>query len=250
MTPIGTVIDVKEVQGPPLISLYNLYPSATVVGGAAPGFSSGQALDIMEQIGAQALPTGTGYEWTAMSYQEKAVGSQIYFVFGLALLLVYFVLAGQYESWILPLSVILGVPLALLGTVGALTALGAANNLYTQIGLILLIALGSKNAILIVEYARQKRAEGMEIVEAAVEGGAAEVPAHPHDVLRLHPGRLPACSRDRRGRRRAQIDRHRGVQRHDRLDLPRGRVRALVLCGDAALRGAAEGPRRADVAGR
>ena len=107
MTPIGTVIDVKKVLGPPLISLYNLYPSATVVGSAAPGFSSGQALDIMDQIGAQALPTGTGYEWTAMSYQEKAVGSQIYFVFGLALLLVYFVLAGQYESWILPLAVIL-----------------------------------------------------------------------------------------------------------------------------------------------
>jgi len=124
----------------------------------------------MDQIGEQGLPTGTGYEWTAMSYQEKAVGSQIYFVFGLALLLVYFVLAGQYESWILPLSVILGVPLALLGTVSALTILGAASNLYTQIGLILLIALGSKNAILIVEYARQRRAEGMEIVTAAVEG--------------------------------------------------------------------------------
>jgi HAE1 family hydrophobic/amphiphilic exporter-1 len=170
MTPISTVVDVKKIQGPPLISLYNLYPSATVVGNPAPGFSSGQALDIMDQIGAQALPVGTGYEWTAMSYQEKAVGSQIYFVFGLALLLVYLVLAGQYESWILPLAVILGVPLALLGVVGTLTALGAANNLYTQIGLILLIALASKNAILIVEYARQKRAEGMEIIEAAIEG--------------------------------------------------------------------------------
>jgi HAE1 family hydrophobic/amphiphilic exporter-1 len=170
MTPIGTVLDIKEVQGPPLISLYNLYPSAAVVGSAVPGFSSGEALDIMDQIGAQALPTGTGYEWTAMSYQEKAVGSQIYFVFGLAVLLVYFVLAGQYESWILPLSVILCVPLALIGTVGALTVLGTANNLYTQIGLILLIALGGKNAILVVEYARQKRAEGREIVAAAVEG--------------------------------------------------------------------------------
>jgi hydrophobic/amphiphilic exporter-1 (mainly G- bacteria), HAE1 family len=170
MTPIGTVVDIKQIVGPPLIDLYNLYPSATVVGSPAPGFSSGQALDIMDQIGAQALPKGTGYEWTAMSYQEKAVGSQTYFVFGLAILLVYFVLAGQYESWILPLSVILGVPLALLGTVGALTALGAANNLYTQIGLILLIALGSKNAILVVEYARQRRIEGMGIVEAAIEG--------------------------------------------------------------------------------
>jgi hydrophobic/amphiphilic exporter-1 (mainly G- bacteria), HAE1 family len=170
MTPIGTVAEIKKVQGPLLISLYNLYPSASVVGNAAPGFSSGEALDLMDQIGEHALPTGTGYEWTAMSYQEKAVGSQIYFVFVLALLLVYFVLAGQYESWILPLSVILGVPLALLGTVSALTILGRANDLYTQIGLVLLIALGSKNAILVVEYARQRRAEGMEIVTAAVEG--------------------------------------------------------------------------------
>src|SRR5271166_6718092 len=156
MTTIGTVVDVTEVQGPSLISLYNLYPSSTIVGSAAPGFSSGQSLDIMDQIANATLPTGAGYEWTAMSFQEKQVGNQIYYVFGFALLLVYFVLAGQYESWILPLAVILGVPLALLGTVTALTALGAASNLYTQIGLILLIALGSKNAILIVEYARQR----------------------------------------------------------------------------------------------
>jgi HAE1 family hydrophobic/amphiphilic exporter-1 len=181
MTPIGTLADVMEVQGPSLISLYNLYPSSTVVGGAAPGFSSGQSLDIMDQIGKDLLPTGTGYEWTALSFQEKQVGNQTYYVFCFALLLVYFVLAGQYESWLLPLAVILGVPLALLGTVAALTYLGATNvaaaqagvastNLYTQIGLILLIALGSKNAILIVEYARQRRAEGMDTVKAAVEG--------------------------------------------------------------------------------
>jgi HAE1 family hydrophobic/amphiphilic exporter-1 len=110
-----------------------------------------------------------GYDWTAMSYQEKVVGNQIYYVFAMACLLVYFVLAGQYESWFQPVSVILAVPLALFGTVGALTWLGIANNLYTQIGLILLIALASKNAILIVEYAREKRAEGMDIMEAAVE---------------------------------------------------------------------------------
>ncbi|GEP05337.1 efflux RND transporter permease subunit [Methylobacterium oxalidis] len=169
MVPLGTIVTVKTVQGPPLVSLYNLYPTATIVGGAATGYSSGEALGLMEQIAGSVLPPGAGFDWTAMSYQEKAVGTQIYVVFALALVLVYFVLAGQYESWILPLAVLLGVPLALLGTVGALMGLGAANNLYTQIGLVLLIALASKNAILIVEYAREKRQEGMEIAAAAVE---------------------------------------------------------------------------------
>jgi len=169
MTPIGTVVEVNQVTGPPLISLYNLYPTATVVGSPAPGFSSGEALDLMDQVGAQALPRGTGFDWTAMSFQEKQVGSQIYYIFGFAILMVYLVLAGQYESWILPFAVLLAVPLALLGTVAGLNIEGSDNNLYTQIGIILLIALGSKNGILIVEYARQQHDAGKSILDAAVE---------------------------------------------------------------------------------
>ncbi len=173
MIPLGTLVRIKPVVGPALISLYNLYPAATVIGGPAPGFSSGQALDLMEQVANKTLPRGTGYEWTAMSYQEKAVGGQIVIVFALALALVYLCLAGQYESWIAPLSVILAVPLALIGPALALGGLGLANNLYTQIGLVLLIALAAKNAILIVEVARDRRAEGETILDAAVSAARA-----------------------------------------------------------------------------
>jgi hydrophobic/amphiphilic exporter-1 (mainly G- bacteria), HAE1 family len=168
LVPLGSLVTVRPVVGPALVSLYNLYPSATIVGSAAPGYSSGQAMDLMAQIADRVLPRGTGFEWTAMSYQEEAVGTQIIYVFGLGLLLVYLCLAGQYESWIAPLSVILAVPLSLIGPALALSSLGLANNLYTQIGLVLLIALSAKNAILIVEVAREQRQAGEGIVKAAV----------------------------------------------------------------------------------
>ncbi|MGH8048314.1 MAG: efflux RND transporter permease subunit, partial [Chthoniobacterales bacterium] len=133
------------------------------------GYSSGQALNAMERIAARSLPQGMKYQWTALSYQEKLTGAATVLVFALAMVLVYFVLAGQYESWILPLAVIFAIPLALLGTIAALRLTGLPNNLYVQIGLVLLIALSAKNAILIVEMGRQRREAGMTILAAAVE---------------------------------------------------------------------------------
>ncbi|MBI1207337.1 MAG: multidrug efflux RND transporter permease subunit [Azospirillum sp.] len=178
MVPIATLTEIRMIQGPSLVSLYNLYPAATVVGSPAAGFSSGQANQLMEEIASRTLPPGMGFEWSAMSYQEQQVGSQTYFIFALAMLLVYMVLAGQYESWWAPAGVILSVPLALLGTVVALLMVGIANNLYVQIGLVLLIALASKNAILIVEHARDaRRHHGTDIIEAAV--GAARARFRP-----------------------------------------------------------------------
>ena len=169
MVPLGSLLQVKRSEGAELITRYNLYPAAAIYGSAAPGFSSGQALNVMEQAAANTLPQGMSYEWTSTSYQEKQVGHQAYFIYALSITLVFMVLAALYESWTSPAAVILGVPMALVGVLLGLIISGSDNNIYTQVGLVLMIALASKNAILIVEFARALHEQGLSITEAAVE---------------------------------------------------------------------------------
>ncbi len=169
MIPLGTVATVQKSFGPQIVNRYNLYPSSSITGEPAQGYSSGESLQLMEEIAARNLPNTMGYDWTGMAYQEKRVGGEAIFIFAMAVLLVYLVLAAQYESWFTPAAVILVVPLGLLGAVAAVSWRGMDNNLYTQIGIVLIIALASKNAILIVEFARDIRNQGETILDAAVQ---------------------------------------------------------------------------------
>jgi hydrophobic/amphiphilic exporter-1 (mainly G- bacteria), HAE1 family len=171
MVPLGTLTDITPTVGPSIISLYNLYPASSLNGMANHGYSSGQAIESMEKLAKQVLPEGTSYQWTGTAYQEKIAGNLSYYIFLLSLVLVYLILAGQYENWVTPAAILLSVPLALLGTVSVLSLLGIANNMYTQIGILLLIALSAKNAILIVEVAREERIYNKaSITQAAVIG--------------------------------------------------------------------------------
>jgi len=167
--PMASIADVERRVGPSMVTRYNLYPAASVKGGPAPGHSSGEALALMEQLAATTLPGSAGFEWTGLAYQQRAASSSTAAVFGLALLLVFLVLAAQYESWLLPVTVLLAVPLGLLGVAAGVLVRGLDNNVYTQIGVVLLIALVSKNAILIVEFARAKAMEGLGPAEASLE---------------------------------------------------------------------------------
>jgi HAE1 family hydrophobic/amphiphilic exporter-1 len=170
MVPFSTFIRLERVYGPELLTRYNMFTSAMINGDAAPGFSSGDAIKAVERVAATSLPRGFTYEWSGMTREEILSGDQAIYIFGICLLFVYLLLAAQYESFLLPLPVILSLPTGIFGAFLVLKLMGLENNIYAQVSLVMLIGLLGKNAILIVEYAIIRQKEGRSVVEAALEG--------------------------------------------------------------------------------
>ena len=169
MVPLGSVATFRDITGPYRVPRYDLYPAAELQGSTLPGTSSAQALDKMERLAAQVLPSGFAYQWTELSLQEKLAGNTAIFAFGAAVLFVFLLLAALYESWLLPLAVVLIVPMCLLAAMTGVLAAGFANDILVQVGLVVLVGLAAKNAILIVEFAKQAEERGMDRFDAAVE---------------------------------------------------------------------------------
>lgn len=169
MLPLSSFVTVSPSSGPDRVIHYNGYPSADITGGAMAGVSSGQAVAVMERLAKEVLPEGMSFEWTDLTYQQKLAGSSALFIFPLCVLLAYLILAAQYNSWLLPLAVLLIVPMCLLSAIIGVWLVGGDNNVFVQIGLIVLVGLAAKNAILIVEFARNREAEGFSALDAVIE---------------------------------------------------------------------------------
>lgn len=169
MIPLSALVKVELIRGPRTINRYNLYRTVEINGNNASGYSSGDAINAMQEVAKEVLPENYGYEWTGVAYQQIKAGNVAFLIFALSIIFVYLLLAAQYESWSMPLIIMLAVPLAILGALSAQWIRGLFNDIYCQIGLVMLIGLASKNAILIVEFARDKRREGASIIDAIKE---------------------------------------------------------------------------------
>ncbi len=236
LVPIGSFTTVSNISGPYRVPRYNLYPAAELDGSPAPGFSQGQAIDTMQKLAAETLPPGFSYEWTTLAFQQMRAGNTAVFAFALAVVFVFLVLAAQYESLTLPLSVILIVPMCLIASITGVIIRGQDNNILTQVGFIVLIGLAAKNAILIVEFAKDLEAQGRDRWAAAVEA------AH----LRLRPilmtslafifGVVPLVWATGAGAELQAEPGHRRVRRHDRRHAVRPHLHAGVLRADQPAR--------------
>jgi HAE1 family hydrophobic/amphiphilic exporter-1/multidrug efflux pump len=170
MVPMSTVSKISMMTGPDILQRYNMFRTAEINGANGPGISTGAALTVMEDLAAKELPQGYGFEWTSIAYQEKEAGGSQGPIFAMAMIFVFLVLAAQYESWAVPFSVLLGLPIGVFGAFLGATMAGLENNVYVQIGIVTLMGLAAKNAILIVEFAKENHEKGMGLVEAATEG--------------------------------------------------------------------------------
>ena len=236
MVPIGTVARLKDTTIPYRVPRYNLFPAAEVQGVAAPGVATGSALHRMEELAQQVLPPGIGFEWTEIAYQQEQKGTPTVLVFGAAALFVFLVLAAKYESWKLPLAVVLIVPMCLLASVSGLLFRGMSIDILAQIGFVVLVGLAAKNAILIVEFAQQAQDAGSSATEAAVHAARTRLRPILDDVVRLHPRCRAAGRRDRRRRGDAAVAWHGGVLWHARRYRVRPDLYAGVLYVGSAIR--------------
>ena len=236
MVPLGSLVEIRRTTGPDRVLRYNMYPAAEINGDTAPGVGSGQAIATMERLAAEVLPSGMGFEWTDLAYQQILAGNAALFIFPICVLFVFLVLAAQYESWVLPLAIILIVPMCLLSAITGVWLRGMDNNILTQIGFVVLVALACKNAILIVEFAKEQQQAGKDRVAAAIEACRIRLRPILMTSFAFILGVLPLFVATGAGAEMLRALGHLGAQRHGGGDVLRVVSDAGVLRGHPLVR--------------